>query len=171
MQIANTEFQIRQTTTGDAPALCRILNEIIAIGGTTAMETPLSVTEFDEVFLTGRECIVCFLAESLQGEALGFQSLTRNSKLPDAWADIATFTRREPRTPGVGAALFKRTVEFARHAGLIAINATIRADNHSGIPYYEKMGFNTYSITGGVPLKSGAPVDRTSKQYVLKQAL
>jgi len=133
------------------------------------MEIPLSLSAFEDLFLTGRECIVCFTAESLHGEALGFQSLTRNSKLPEAWADIATFTRRAPRTPGVGTALFNRTVDFARHSGLIAINATIRADNHSGIPYYERLGFHTYSTAEGVPLKNGVPVDRVSKHYVLEQ--
>ncbi len=104
----------------------------------TALELPLSITAFNEFFLTGPNCIACFVAESFAGAALGFQSLTRNTKLPEAWADIATFTQRQPRTPGVGTALFKTTADFARRSGLIAINATIRADNQSGIPYYER---------------------------------
>ena len=167
MPVEEAEFRIRKATGDDAVALCRILNEIITIGGMTAIETLLSVVEFDEHFLTGADCIICFVAEALDGEALGFQSLTLNSMLPEAWADIASFTRRTPRRPGVGTALFKRTVDFARHAQLTAINATIRADNYSGIPYYEKMGFQTYDVARDIPLKNGVLVDRISKRYLL----
>lgn len=167
MQAVSEEFRIRQAAPGDAAALCQILNKIVTVGGMTAIETPLSVTEFDDHFLTGCDCIVCFVAEAMNGELLGFQSLTRNAELPKAWVDIGTFTRREPRTPGVGTALFQNTVAFARQNGYVAINATIRADNHSGIPYYEKMGFKTYKVARGVPLKSGKPVDRISKNYFL----
>jgi L-amino acid N-acyltransferase YncA len=167
MTKTDTSFRVRQATSNDAPSLCQILNEIIAIGGTTAFETPLSVFELENHFLSGDDCIVCLLAETLTGEALGFQSLSRNSKLPTGWGDIATFTRREPRTPGIGTALFQSTVAFAGNLGLAAINATIRADNESGIPYYEKMGFKTYDVARGVPLKDGTPVDRISKTYSL----
>jgi L-amino acid N-acyltransferase YncA len=167
MQAASEEFWIRQATPGDAVALCQILNKIITVGGTTAIETPLSVTEFDDHLLTGCDCIVCFVTEAMNGERLGFQSLTKNAELPEAWVDIGTFTRREPRTPGVGTALFQNTIAFARQNGYVAINATIRADNYSGIPYYEKMGFKTYKVARDVPLKSGKPVDPISKNYFL----
>jgi hypothetical protein len=48
---------------------------------------------------------------------------------------------------------------------ILAVNATIRADNHSGLPYYEKMGFTTYKIVEAAPLKNGTPVDRICKKY------
>ena len=167
MTATDVGFRVRQAISEDAASLCPILNEIIAIGGTTAYETPFSVIEFDDHLLSGDDCIVCFIAETLTGEALGFQSLLRNSELPADWGDIATFARREPRVPGLGTALFQHTVDFARNLGLVAINATIRADNYSGIPYYEKMGFKTYSVAHGVPLNDGTPVDRVSKSYPL----
>jgi len=167
MTTTDIGFRVRQATPEDAVSLCLILNEIIAIGGTTAYETPFSAIEFDDHLLSGGDCIVCFIAETLTGEALGFQSLLRDSELPAGWGNIATFTRREPRRPGVGTALFQSTVAFARNLGLVAINATIRADNYSGIPYYEKMGFKTYSVARDVPLKDGTPVDRISKTYSL----
>jgi len=110
---------------------------------------------------------VCFLAETPQGEALGFQTLVASSELPKGWADIGTFTRRVPRVPGVGTKLFEHTTSAARTLGLVAINATIRSDNHGGIAYYEKIGFEPKSVTKGVPLKDGTPVDRISKAYFL----
>lgn len=160
-------FHVRPTTSADGVALRQILNDIIAIGGTTALETPLSIAAFDEYFLTGRDCIACFTAESSEGKAVGFQSLTRNPQLPEDWADIATFTQRTPPMPGAGTALFQKTAAFAREFGLVAINATIRADNYAGIPYYEKMGFRTYKIMPDMPLKNGMPVDRIWKHFDL----
>ena len=161
-------FRVRPTTPDDAAALSRILNQIIAIGGTTALETPLGEAEFRVEFLDGPDVLSSLVAESAAGEALGFQVLQRSRALPDGWGDIATFTRREPRTPGVGTALFERTKATGRTLGLVAINATIRADNYSGLPFYEKMGFQTYDTAKAVPLKDGTPVDRIRKRYSLR---
>ena len=167
MSAATSSFSIRPATPGDVAALSAILNRIIEIGGTTAFEIPLSPAEFETLFVTGPEVLGCLMAETPGGEALGFQWLGRKASLPAGWADIATFTRREPRVPGVGAALFDATKAAARALGLTAINATIRADNYAGIPFYEKMGFLTYAVEPGVPLEDGTPVDRVSKAYRL----
>lgn len=167
MTTADPDLRIRPASADDAGPLCRILNRIIAIGGTTAFETPFSPAQFDDHFLRGADYILCLMAETAAGEALGFQSLLRDAGLPSGWADIATFTQREPRRPGVGAALFEATERAARDLGLLAINATIRADNYAGIPFYEKMGFQTYSVAKAVPLNDGTPVDRVSKVYWL----
>ena len=167
MTAPDRDLRIRPATADDAGALRQILNRIIEIGGTTAFETPLSAAEFDAYFLRGAACLSCLMAETAQGEALGFQALARKAGLAEGWADIATFARHQPRTPGVGAALFEATKRAARDLGLAAINATIRADNYAGIPFYEKLGFTTYTVAQGVPLKDGSPVDRVSKVYRL----
>ncbi len=148
--------------------LSRILNEIIAIGGTTALETPLTEAAFREAFLDGPDVLSSILAETAPGEALGFQVLQRHRALPEGWGDIATFTRRAPRTPGVGTALFEATRAAGRALGLVAINATIRADNASGLPFYQRLGFCTYDIARGVPLQNGIPVDRVRKRYSIR---
>ncbi len=161
-------LRVRPTTPEDAPALSRILNEIIAIGGTTALETPLGEAEFRTEFLDGAGVLSSLVAETAAGDALGFQVLQHNRALPDGWGDIATFTRREPRTPGVGSALFEHTKAAGRTLGLVALNATIRADNASGLPFYEKLGFQTYDVAKAIPLKDGTPVDRLRKRYSLR---
>jgi L-amino acid N-acyltransferase YncA len=160
-------IKIRRATGNDAARLCEILNEIVAMGGTTALERLLSPEQFDEEFISGPHCIFCYIAEAADGAALGFQVLQRSSRLPDGWGDIGTFTRRTARVPGVGTQLFHNTKKVAHEHGISVINATIRADNYAGIPFYEKMGFVTYSIAKAVPLKDGTPVDRVSKRYAL----
>jgi L-amino acid N-acyltransferase YncA len=165
--MTDSDLRIRPTTAADAEALRQILNRIIAIGGTTAHETPMSLAEFDDHYVSGGDVLSCLMAETGGGVALGFQAVVRNPELAADWGDIATFTEREPRRPGVGAALFEATQRATRDLGLAAINATIRADNYAGIPYYEKMGFRTYSVAAAIPLLDGTPVDRVKKVFRL----
>ena len=156
---------VRPATAHDVAELATLLNTIIEIGGTTAFEQPLSDAEFGEAFLAGDGHICCFVAEAEDGSLAGFQSLERHALLPNDWGNISTFARVEPKVRGVGTALFAATLEHAREAGVVAINARIRADNTGGLAFYEKIGFSTYDVDAGVPLSDGTPVDRISKKY------
>ncbi len=158
-------ISVRQARANDAVALADILNEIILIGGTTAFEDCFSAEAFSRYFILGDEAVFCCVAVDGDGVLLGFQSLRRETKLPASWADIATFSRASSKVTGVGAALFPATVALAREAGLKTINATIRADNVSGLRYYSKMGFVDYHVWKDVPLKDGLKVDRICKRF------
>jgi len=164
---SNISINIRAADKKDLNQLCRLINEIIEIGGSTAFENKLNEAEFDSIFLSGEGCISCFLAENNEGQILGFQTLSQHKELSDSWADIATFARVEPKVRGVGTTLFESTTGLARQLNLSCINATIRADNTSGLNYYAKMGFVNYSIQKAVPLKDGTLVDRISKKFEL----
>ena len=155
-------MKIRHSTIEDVADMCEIINEIISIGGTTAYEKHLTTNEVSSIFMSSANCICCFVAVE-NGLVLGFQALSTWSELDVGWADIATFSRANPKTPGVGTALFVATSEFARENGIRNINATIRSDNMSGLKYYEIMGFENYSVQKKVPLQDGTPIDRISK--------
>jgi L-amino acid N-acyltransferase YncA len=159
---------IRVAVSSDCEALCELLNEIIQVGGSTAMENPLSTVDFENHFLSGDDYICCHAAETADGKLIGFQSLGYHSKLPKDWADIATFAKLSPKTPGVGTALFQTTLIYARQLEFKGINATIRTDNISGLAYYSKMGFIDYSIDRAVALSDGTPIDRVSKKLEIK---
>jgi L-amino acid N-acyltransferase YncA len=164
----SSPIRIREARPDDAVTLCEILNAIIRIGGTTALETPLDVAQFQEAFLVGPCFITCFVAEDEEaGRLWGFQALGHYPELPPGWADIATFARVEPKLRGVGTALFGATRVRSRELGLTAINAAIRADNASGLAYYAKMGFEDYGALRDVPLEDGTPVDRILKRYLV----
>jgi ribosomal protein S18 acetylase RimI-like enzyme len=168
MSASDAKLRIRRAMASDAAPLCAILNAIIEIGGTTAFEIPLNVAKFGDYVLEGKGFLACFVAEDLAtGAPLGFQALSRDPDLPENWADIATFAKRAPGTRGVGTALFAQTRLAARALELAAINAEIRADNHGGLAYYDKMGFETYRIAEAIPLRDGTPVDRIFKRYLL----
>ena len=158
---------IRPAIAEDADALSALLNAIIEIGGTTAIENPLTPAEFRSWFITNPDSLSCAVAVDRGGGLAGFQALQLNRDLPQDWADIATFARVAPKLTGVGTALFEQTRSIADGLGVRFINATIRADNAQGLGYYAKMGFETYAVKQQVPLTNGTPVDRISKRYAL----
>jgi L-amino acid N-acyltransferase YncA len=143
-----------------------ILNEIIAIGGSTAHETPVTAQDLAGWFL-GDDAYCCFVAVDDASDIAGFQGLEISDAYGADIGDISTFARQTPKTPGIGTALFKATLEGARTANLTALNAKIRADNVSGLAYYTKMGFQDHRVIPGVPLSDGTPVDRVLKRYQL----
>lgn len=160
---------VRQMMSEDVAAACRILNEIIEIGGTTANELPFSKALFVQKYLDGSDKICCHVALDDRGEVAGFQWLGVNENLPQDCADIATFARQHPVLKGTGRALFRETVKMAGAMGYTTLNATIRADNAPGLSYYGKMGFQDFAIAYGVPLRDGTPIDRISKRFELRK--
>lgn len=159
---------VRATEPADMAALTAIINAIIAIGGTTAYEDPFTEDRLAALLLDDPRLICCHTAlDPADGAPAGYQVLKRHPDLPPGWGDIATFARVEPKLPGVGRALFAATSAFARAQGLVAINATIRADNESGLGYYGRMGFEDYAVAKAVPLKDGTPVDRISTRFLI----
>ncbi len=170
-KMPDTGCLIRQAVPDDASSLSDILNGIIALGSLTALKTPLTPAEFSRMFLEGEHIFGCSVAEDRQtGMLLGYQTLARHPDLPADWGDIGTFTRLEPRRPGLGTALFAATRARAMEHGLAAINAAIRADNEAGLAYYERMGFRTYRVVKAVPMQDGTPVDRIHKRHMLTQS-
>lgn len=154
----------------DAAELAVILNAIIARGGTTALEVPYSAVQLERSYIGGPDVISCMVAEDGGGRLLGFQALTRHAGLPADWADIATFARQDGKVPGVGRAVFDATLAGLGALALVAINATIRADNTGGLAFYRKMGFVPYDRSPAVPMRDGTRVDRIHHRLDLPSA-
>lgn len=159
---------IRTATVSDAAEMAALLNEIIHIGGTTAIQsvnTPKSTEAFIEKLQT-TGCI--HIARSQETSALlGYQSLEYYADLPKTLGIIATFCKVGGTKRGIGTALFAATRAAAPALGFTEIDATIRADNTGGLAYYSKMGFLDHSVAKAVPLDDGTPVDRISKRLML----
>lgn len=159
----------RRATSADAEAMAELINEIIAIGGTTAIEAPFTAASMDHEFVSGPHVISSIVAEE-NGELLGFQILlgsTEEEPMPPGWGGIGTYARVGQTRGGVGSALFAATKQAARAAGLDTIDATIRADNTGGLTFYGRMGFVDYDRRVGVPLKERTRVDRVRKRFDL----
>ncbi|MEM7470281.1 MAG: GNAT family N-acetyltransferase [Pseudomonadota bacterium] len=155
----------RLAVPADIPQLVAILNEIIAIGGTTAYQEPVTPDYFDRLVNSKEE--QTFIHVAAKGSDIeGFQWINPSPERA-ALASIATFARPGTTQRGIGTALFAATKQAAKKANFDEIDATIRRDNTGGLAYYSKMGFEDHSVTEAVPLKDGTPVDRIHKRLKL----
>jgi len=159
---------IRPATPMDASQIAELLNGVIRAGGTTAMETEVTV-EGQAKTLHNKGANTCFYVavEDETHQVIGFQYLVPHRKLAPNMASIATFARVGGVQRGIGSALFAQTRKAAVAMGYCVIDATIRADNTGGLAYYSKMGFSDHSVAKDVPLADGTPVDRISKRLKL----
>lgn len=155
---------IRKATSADKNAITSILNEVIAIGGTTAYEQPKDPTFFDR-FITPPDNRTFLHVADVDGEVVGFQWMNPDDT---GMGMIATFAKAGTVQRGIGSALFPQTLKCCQDAGYSLLDATIRGDNTGGLAYYSKMGFKDHSVTKAVPLEDGTPVDRIHKRMVLK---
>ena len=161
---------IRPATAADAGQMADLLNEIIAIGGTTAHQTPFDTDRMRQQYVERATCVCCHVAEE-DGRILGFQHLDGPDpdQLPaqEGWSYIASFVAQAAAGKGIGQHLFAATRDAAKAKGVRHIDATIRADNVPGLRYYSGLGFQDYDRQIGVPLRDGTPVDRIRKRFDL----
>ena len=147
-----------------------LLNEIIEIGGTTAHEVPLTATDMLHHYIQPDHHISTIVADR-DGAIVGFQMLVWPDpdfgKMPDHWGFIGSFVKVGSTGQGIGRALFAATCDAARAAGCRHIDATIRADNASGLRFYTAIGFTDYDIIRDAPLRDGRLVDRVRKRFDL----
>lgn len=161
-----SEITIRRAGPLDARPMAELLNEIIAIGGTTAITEPATTDSFRTYMEESRRS-AWHLAEDAGGEVLGFQWINQIESLPPEAASIATFSKVGKTKLGIGSKLFAVTVQAARDLGYTWINADIRADNQGGLTYYQSRGFETYATKTGVTLPCGLVVDKVLKRFDL----
>ena len=154
-------MHIRHAEIADAEELACLLNSVIAEGGKTAIDTPLTGSEFAAWFITGPHCICCIVAEANSG-ILGFQSLERfHDDLPQDMADIATFVTDRVRGSGIGRGLSQATSAIAEETGVQHVRAVIQRSNEDAIAYYRSVGFEgddaSSSTKGSVTLIRSTP--------------
>ena len=159
--------RVRPAALGDALQMTKLLNAVIAAGGTTAHQTPLVVDEMFSRYIRPENNSSCHVAIS-NGRLSGFQSLVwADDAMPEGWAIIAKFVAFDRVKKGIGEKLFSATRFAAKAAEVKTIDATIRADNVGGLKYYSGLGFTDYDVLKQIPLNDGTPVDRIRKRFDL----
>jgi len=158
------DLLVRPVARFDTSAMARLLNAIIATGGTTAMTAPVTAEEIAGWANAPRSA--WHVAEQA-GEIVGFQWVEPWEALPPEAASIATFTAEGRTGLGIGSALFAATEPAARALGYAWINAEIRADNAGGLAYYQSRGFRTWKQVTDVEIAPGFVVDKIWKRYDL----
>lgn len=154
---------VRRAETTDAEAMAALINEIIAIGGTTSYRSPFDAQRLLAEFIPARRAISCVIAED-EGQLLGFQALLwsdpdwpGDAPLPEDWAYIGTYVAPGTQGRGIGRALFAQTAAAAKAAGVRYIDATIRKENTGGQAYYAGVGFEDYRSGDKTVSKRFAP--------------
>jgi RimJ/RimL family protein N-acetyltransferase len=86
-----------------------------------------------------------FVAETMEGQVVGFQSLDRWTKLfhsMDHVGQLGTFVLDQWRGRGLGKQLAVQTLAFARSAGYEKLVVFVRAGNTGAQRFYAALGFS-----------------------------
>jgi len=109
---------------------------------------PLARIDEGEVRRRVANGMIYYVAE-LGGKVVGFVDLKlheRNARL----SGIAVHPKHKER--GVGSALLKKALDFARENGKVAVMLKVKESNSKAIRFYTSHGFSTKGAVGG---KSG----------------
>lgn len=152
----------RAMQAADVPACVRIVNHIIALGGSTAYEDPFTEPDFDAHYRQEPPVTNVVL---LKDRIVGFQAAFDAG---DGVLSIGSFTDRRDPVRGAGRVLFEKTLQDARDWGAKAIIAKITADNTGGLAFYTRMGFVDVDLWPADHTRSdGTRVDRIVKRLNL----
>jgi L-amino acid N-acyltransferase YncA len=146
----------------DAPGMTALLNAVIAKGGTTAHQSPMTEAEVRDHYIDGSDVLSSVVAEDA-GKIIGWQSVGHWNGEPH----IGTFVQPGLQAKGVGAALFALTLTTLRKTAIRYIIAWIRADNVPGLAYYARIGFRDIGGDPGFALDNGQIVGRVYRRYDL----
>ena len=151
---------VRPATPADAGQVARLLNQIIAFGGTTAHQTALTDADLLTHFIDGPDVRCAVVAEDM-GRIIGWQSV-------GLWRDedhIGPFVMPVVQAQGVGARMFGLTLDLARAAGLPNTMTSVRADNVPGLAYYARIGFVDVGFDPAFALEGGQVVGRVHRRF------
>ena len=146
----------------DAAGMTALLNAVIAKGGTTAHETPMTEADVRTYFIDGSDVHSSAIAED-EGQIIGWQSVGQWQGDPH----VGTFVQPDLQARGVGGALFALTLATLRQTGIGYIIASIRADNVPGLAYYARIGFRDIGQDPGFALSDGRVVGRVHRRFDL----
>ncbi|TCK99785.1 L-amino acid N-acyltransferase YncA [Shimia isoporae] len=162
-----SQITIRKGADLDLRQSLNLLNEIIAIGGTTALTKPLTREDLRDWLMADPDSAAWHIAEDQDGTLLGFQWIGPWGDLPPEACEIGTFVKAGRTGLGIGSKLFEATKVAARAMGYDWIDAEIRADNTGGLTYYQSRGFEDYKRKDGIALDDGTIVSKCLKRYRL----
>ncbi|KEJ90622.1 GNAT family N-acetyltransferase [Sulfitobacter donghicola] len=156
---------VRKAMRLDTNSMADLLNEIIKIGGTTAIVRPVTGDDIAEWMTFSPELSAWHVALDDNEKVVGFQWFVPSEQLPPEAAEIATFVQVGQTGLGIGSALFTATAKAAEEIGYVWIRANIRADNEGGLTYYQSRGFRDYGIIENYELADGTLVTKRLKRY------
>lgn len=153
---------VRGALPKDASGMAELLNDIIAIGGTTAYQQPTTEAKTRGHAIDGPDVLSAVVAEE-DGRIMGWQSVEQFEGEPH----IGTYVRPGLQAKGTGAAMFAQTLAALRARNVSCIIASIRADNAPGLAYYARIGFRDIGEEPDFALDDGRKVGRVHRRFDL----
>lgn len=139
------DLLIRDARLDDAEAIVGILNPIMAAGGYTVLEGPLSPEAERRFILSFPPRGIFHVAESRQNRTVvGFQTVEPFATYTHAFDHvgvIATYVDLGCRRQGIGTQLFEATFTAARQRGYEKLFTHVRGDNPAALMAYRKCDF------------------------------
>lgn len=139
------DLLIRPVRLDDAAEVARILNDIIAAGRYTVLDTPFSVEAERDFIASYPERGVFHVAERrADGRIVGFQDVSPFATYTSAFDHvgvIGTFVDLDCRGQGIGRRLSEVTFAAAVAKGYEKLFSYVRADNPAALAFYQAMGF------------------------------
>jgi L-amino acid N-acyltransferase YncA len=141
----STPLIVRRGTPADAAGIVSIWAAIVSEKVYSAVDRPFAV-EGERAYLqslSAQEAV--FVAEDVEGQIAGFQTLDRWTKLfhsMDHVGQLGTFVLGRWRGRGVGRQLAAHTLAFARSARYEKLVVFVRASNTGAQRFYAALGFS-----------------------------
>lgn len=140
-------MEVRRATVEDAAAVSAIINGVVDEGGLTSLRRFTAEEERDFIASLDRREAIFVATEG--GNVVGFQGISRFARWSDSMShvgNVLTMVVPEHRGRGVGRALARRTLAFAREMGYEKVSTYIVADNEAALAYYEALGFERVGL-------------------------
>ena len=135
---------IRKATADDAEAIVTVLAGIASERVYSAINRPWSAEQQRRYLMSLSEREAIHVAETRQEGVIGYQTLERWAPTIDSMAHVGqlgTFLRSEWRRQGIGEALFRGTLDFARQRDFLKFVIQVRSSNTSAQSFYRRLGF------------------------------
>jgi L-amino acid N-acyltransferase YncA len=145
-RVAST-LRVRPATIDDAAGIARVLNGIVAEGGLTALDTPVSL-EQERSFLAALGPRSSLLVAELDGRIVGFQGLDPAGTFA-AMAHVAqlgSYVERPWRGHGIARRLWQRNREIGLERGFRKVIIQVRVRNTGALAFYRRLGFEDIGI-------------------------
>jgi L-amino acid N-acyltransferase YncA len=155
-------MKVRHAIVDDVPGMTQVLNAVIAVGGTTAHEVPMTEDQVRSWYVDGPDVLSSVVVVA-GGEIVGWQSV----EMWEGDPHIGSFVRPGLQAKGAGGAMFGLTCQTLRTLGIEYIIASIRADNMPGLAYYARIGFRDIGADPEFALSDGRKVGRVHRRFDL----
>jgi phosphinothricin acetyltransferase len=168
MRAMETSINIRIASMDDSESIRSIFNHAV-LNSTASFDLVERTTEEQRVWLSERSGAFSVLVAEIEGQVLGFASLSPFNKKDGYRTTVenSIYVGSDARQLGIGSRLLEELLVVATLSGFHTVIARIGGGNDASIALHEKHGFTTVGIEREVGRKFGRWQDVVVMQTIL----